>query len=46
MNMSVNDLASEINRQKGLKKDFLARSWDGFQMDPDGTHLEIEGLSY
>jgi len=45
MNMTVNDLASEINRQKGLKKDFLARSWDGFQMDPDGTHLEIEGLS-
>ena len=45
MNMTVNDLAAEIKRQQAMKKDFLARSWDGFQMDPDGTHLEIEGLS-
>ena len=44
MNMTVNDLAAEIKRQQAMKKDFLARSWDGFQMDPDGTHLEIEGL--
>ena len=45
MNMTVNDLAAEIKRQQAMKKDFLARSWGGFQMDPDGTHLEIEGLS-
>jgi len=45
MNMTVNELAAEIKRQQAMKKDFLARSWDGFQMDPDGTHLEIEGLS-
>jgi Domain of unknown function (DUF932) len=45
MNMSVNDLAAEIKRQQAQKRDFVATAWDGFQMDPDGTHLELDNLS-
>jgi hypothetical protein len=43
--MSLANLAAEIKRQKDQKKDFLATAWDGFIMEPDGTHLELEGLS-
>lgn len=41
-NMTVQSLAAEIKRQSVEKKDYIATSWAGFRMGPEGNQLEIE----